>query len=151
YREQDHSRLEQEAPRHNGNGHDDDGYTFGTKPHGSNVARYIYRDARGVFWMRVTRTSSKTFPTEYWQNGHWVRGWPTTVVPYRLPELLAAPATEPVWFTEGEKDANNLAALGLIATTNPGGAKKWRPELAQYFKDKQVVYILEDNDAPGRA
>jgi hypothetical protein len=99
--------------------------------------------------MRVTRTSSKTFPTEHW-NGRWVHGWPATVVPYRLPELLAAPATEPVWFTEGEKDADNLAALGLIATTNPGGAKKWRPELANYFANKQTIYVLEDNDKPGR-
>jgi DNA polymerase I-like protein with 3'-5' exonuclease and polymerase domains len=144
---------EQAAPRHSGNGRDDDddGYTFGTKPHGAAIERYIYKDAAGAPFMRVTRTSSKTFPTDHWQNGRWVSGWPTTVVPYRLPELLAAPATAPVWFTEGEKDTENLAALGLIATTNPGGAKKWRPELAEYFKEKSIVYILEDNDEPGRA
>jgi hypothetical protein len=56
-----------------------------------------------------------------------------------------------VWICEGEKDADNVAALGLITTTAPGGAKKWRPELADYFKGKQVVYVLEDNDEPGRA
>src|SRR5262249_55249539 len=33
---------------------------------------------------------------------------------------------------------------------NPGGSKNWQPELAQYFKSKQVIYVLEDNDAPGR-
>jgi hypothetical protein len=99
--------------------------------------------------MRVTRTNSKTFPTQHW-DGRWVNGWPATVIPYRLPELLAAPATEPVWITEGEKDADNVAALGLVAMTNPGGAKVWQPELAQWFKGKELVYILEDNDDAGR-
>jgi DNA primase len=67
-----------------------------------------------------------------------------------LPELIAAPATEPIWICEGEKDVDNVTGLGLIATTNPGGAAKWQPELAQWFKDKQLVYILEDNDDAGR-
>jgi hypothetical protein len=148
----DEPESEQATPRYNGNGHDDsdDGYTFGAKPHGPTIERYIYKDARGLLFMRVTRTNSKTFPTQHWQDGHWVNGWPATVVPYRLPELLAAPATEPVWITEGEKDADNVAALGLIATTNPGGAKVWQSELAQWFKDKQLVYVLEDNDDAGR-
>jgi hypothetical protein len=55
-----------------------------------------------------------------------------------------------VWICEGEKDANNVAALGLIATTNPGGAKVFQAELAQWFKGKQRAYILEDNDDAGR-
>jgi DNA primase len=55
-----------------------------------------------------------------------------------------------VFICEGEKDADNVAALGLVATTNPGGAKVWQPELAPWFKDKQLVYVLEDNDEAGR-
>src|SRR5262249_50321834 len=62
----------------------------------------------------------------------------------------AAPPTEPVWICEGEKDADNVAALGLITTTNPGGASKWQPELAQWVKGKQLAYVLEDNDDAGR-
>ena len=46
--------------------------------------------------------------------------------------------------------ADNVAALGLIATTNPGGADHWQPELAQWFAGKELAYILEDNDEPGR-
>ena len=57
---------------------------------------------------------------------------------YRLPELLAAPATEPIWICEGEKDANSVAALGLIATTNPGGAGKWQPDLTQHFQGQRA-------------
>jgi DNA polymerase I-like protein with 3'-5' exonuclease and polymerase domains len=141
-------------PRSSGNGYGgngfDDGYSHGETPTGSPSETYIYKDARGAFYMKVVRTAAKTFPTYHWK-GDWVKGWPEKVVPYRLPELLAAPPSEPVWIPEGEKDANNVAALGLIATTNPGGAKQWQPELAQWFKGKELVYILEDNDDDGRA
>ena len=51
----------------------------------------------------------------------------------------------------GREGRRRLAALGLIATTNPGGAGKWQPELAQWFKGKQLTYILEDNDDAGGA
>jgi putative DNA primase/helicase len=70
-------------------------------------------------------------------------------VPYRLPELLAADPAQPVFVVEGEKDADRLAALGLIATTNPMGAGKWRKEFAAFFRGRHVV-ILPDNDVPGR-
>src|SRR5262249_40610336 len=88
--------------------------------------------------------------TWHWVNGHWVLGWPPAVIPYRLPELLAALPSVPSFICEGEKDSDNVAALGLVATTNPGGAGKWQPELTQWFKGKQLVYILEDNDDAGR-
>jgi DNA polymerase-1 len=126
-------------------------YPAGEQPRGAQAKSYVYKDARGRLYMRVIRTTGKSFPTQHWSNGRWNTGWPTTVIPYRLPELLAAPASEPVWLCEGEKDTDNVTALGLIATTNPGGAKNWQPELAQWFKGKEVVYIVEDNDDPGRA
>jgi putative DNA primase/helicase len=55
-----------------------------------------------------------------------------------------------VWICEGEKDADRLHEEGLIATTNIGGAGKWRDEYAPEFRDKPVV-ILEDKDDAGRA
>jgi hypothetical protein len=62
-------------------------------------------------------------------NGRWVKGLPKgPAIPYRLPQLLAAPAGSTVEITEGERDAETLAALGLIATCNPGGAGKWTAE-----------------------
>jgi len=148
-----------EDPPPRGNGHDPtyhagngfDHYSAGEAPRGAAAAHYVYKDARGLLYMRVTRTSGKSFPTQHWHDGRWVNGWPATAIPYQLPGLLAAPATEPVWICEGEKDADNVAALGLITTTNPGGASKWQPELAQWFKGKQLAYILEDNDDAGRA
>jgi hypothetical protein len=55
-----------------------------------------------------------------------------------------------VILAEGEKDCDNLAALGLPATTNPQGAEKWCDTYTQYFRDKHVV-IFPDNDDTGRA
>jgi DNA polymerase bacteriophage-type len=128
----------------------EDSYRSGEAPASNPTGSYVYKDARGLLYMRVMRTSAKSFPTQHWHDGRWVNGWPQTVIPYRLPELLAAPTAEPVFVCEGEKDTDNVATLGLIATTNPGGAKNWQPELAQWFKGKQLIYVLEDNDEPGR-
>ena len=67
-----------------------------------------------------------------------------------LPELIAADAMAVVHFVEGEKDADNLAKLGLVATTvSEGAGKKWDPALTPWFKDRPVV-ILPDADVPGR-
>ena len=50
-------------------------------------------------------------------------------VPYRLPELIEALANEYlIVIVEGEKDAENLRALGVPATTNCGGANKWHSD-----------------------
>ena len=67
---------------------------------------------------------------------------------YRLPELLAADPAQPVYIAEGEKDIDNLALLGFTATTNVGGAAKWKPEYGEALKGR-TVYILPDNDEPG--
>jgi len=127
----------------------------GPGPSPSPPAEYIYIDAQNHIYMKVVRTADKNFPTYHWDTGKgaWITGWPKCkeVIPYRLPELLAAAATEPVWICEGEKDTENVAALGLVATTNPGGALKFQAELAKWFNDKQLAYILEDNDDAGRA
>ncbi len=61
--------------------------------------------------------------------------------------MLAAEHDD-VLIVEGEKDADNAATLGFTATTNSGGAGKFTPELAEYFKGKNV-YILPDNDEAG--
>ena len=53
-----------------------------------------------------------------------------------------------VYFCEGEKDADRLAALGYLATTC-GSSGDWKPEYAAYFRGRDVV-ILGDDDAPGR-
>src|SRR5262249_32474640 len=60
---------------------------------------------------------------------------------------------EPVFIVEGEKDANRLAKLGLVATTNSGGAGNWHTldpaSVAKALKGHEV-FILPDNDEAGR-
>jgi len=68
---------------------------------------------------------------------------------YRLPELLAADPSQPVILVEGEKDADGVAALGVCATTNPGGSKKWRDSYSDALAGRHVV-LLPDNDVAGR-
>jgi hypothetical protein len=117
------------------------------------VATYDYRDEVGDLLMQVVRMEPKTFrqrrPDPSASDG-WV--WSVKgvrVVPYRLPQLLAAPDAV-VYLVEGEKDADRLAALGLVATTNVGGAGKWRKEDSEFLRGRSVV-ILPDNDEPGQA
>lgn len=110
-----------------------------------------YRGAGGELLFQVVRLAPKAFRQRRPDgNGGWV--WNLNGVPrvlYRLPELLAAGPAAPVFIVEGEKDADRLAALGLIATTNAGGAGKWRAEYSEALRRRNVV-ILPDNDEPGR-
>jgi putative DNA primase/helicase len=77
-----------------------------------------------------------------------MRGVPR--VPYRLPEVLAAVAAgDRIYICEGEKDAERANAAGLVATTNPGGAGKWRPEYAEFLRGADVT-IVRDRDEKGR-
>ena len=65
-------------------------------------------------------------------------------LPYRLPEFIEA-GEQDVHCTEGEKDVDALAALGLCATSVATPSKV---EL-EAFQGRNVV-IHEDNDAEGR-
>lgn len=112
--------------------------------------RYPYTDEAGVLLYEVVRLEPKDFRQrrpagDAWEWG--VKG--VRQVPYRLPEVLAGiKAGRTIFIVEGEKDADNLAKLGLIATTNAGGAGKWRPDWAPLFVGASVC-ILPDNDDPG--
>jgi hypothetical protein len=124
--------------------------TGGAKPWSPIIARYVYRQADGTPHLQVCRTAAKTFFQNRWNSQMWVTGKPEgPKIPYRLPELLAAPLTTKVHITEGEKDADALAELGFIATTNSEGANYWTDDLNEHFRDRHV-YIHEDNDEDGR-
>lgn len=71
---------------------------------------------------------------------------------YRLPDLLAdlaARPDDPVFVCEGEKDVETARDKGLIATTSPNGAGKFRREFAAFFADRDVV-VVPDADDRGR-
>jgi hypothetical protein len=117
-------------------------------------AEYFYRREDGSPFLKVTRwparpDGAKSFSQSHWEETGWTKGKPPgDPIPYRLPEPLAMP-NEPVFICEGEKDADNLAAHGLVATTNPEGAGKWRAALNRWFEGR-TVFVLADNDEAGR-
>ncbi len=114
------------------------------------VATYDYRDEHGDLIFQVVRYDPKDFRQRKPKDGGgW--DWKTKglrIIPYRLPELLERP-DEIVYVVEGEKDADNLAKLGIVATCNAGGAGKWRADHAEYLRGRCVV-VLADNDDAGR-
>ncbi len=115
------------------------------------VKTYDYTDESGVLLFQVVRFEPKDFR----QRRPDGRGWSWKLgdirrVPYLLPKLVKAVAAgETIYVPEGEKDVDNLRAIGLAATTNPGGIKKWRAEYSEYLRGADVV-VLPDNHAEGR-
>jgi hypothetical protein len=100
------------------------------------------RRQAGSDWYRVDE--KKPVAGERHQFGE------TRRVLYRLPELVEAVAHEkPVFIVEGEKDVEMLRHHGIAATTNLGGAEKWRPEYNKHLRGADVV-IVPDNDEGGR-
>ena len=53
-----------------------------------------------------------------------------------------------IYICEGEKAADALCSLGVVATTSHAGAGGWNPDLNQYFTGANVV-IVPDNDLAG--
>ena len=68
---------------------------------------------------------------------------------YRLPELIkSASKGNTIYIVEGEGKVDALRAIDVAATTCPGGASKWLPEMSEKFRDVDVV-LLPDNDEAG--
>lgn len=124
------------------------------------VATYSYHDADGQLRYQKQRwryldNGEKTFSfrrPDPDRRGAWLsRMGDTPHVLYRLPELLAGLAAgETAYLCEGEKDADRLAAQGLVATSNDDGAGKWRASYTETLKGASRVVLLEDNDEAGR-
>jgi len=117
--------------------------------HSKIVVTYDYTDESGRLLYQVCRMDPKDFRQRH-PNGK--GGWEWNMkgirrVLYGLPKILKS-KSETVWVAEGEKDCLNLQKLGLVATTNVGGAGKWMDAYSQTLAGKEVV-LCPDNDAPG--
>ena len=113
---------------------------------------YNYTDAEGKLLYQVVRYAPKDFRQRHPDgNGGWVwnlKGVKPVI--YRLPEVYKAKTEgRAVYVCEGEKDCDNLTKIGLTATTNSGGAEKWRTEYGETLAGASVV-IIQDRDIPGR-
>jgi putative DNA primase/helicase len=119
------------------------------------ASTYDYQDSGGNLQYQVVRMEPKGFRQrrpDHKKPGSWI--WDLKGVQpllYHWPDILIKSITtqETIYVVEGEKDANNLAKLGLVATTNSGGAGKWDDIFSGYLAGANVV-ILPDNDEPGR-
>lgn len=117
-------------------------------------ATYPYVDELGNLLFEVVRKTGKRFlqrrplPGGAWE---WKIGDVRRVL-YRLPKILEAGPTTPIYIVEGEKDVHALEAVGLVATCNPGGAGKWSTveELARTVLAGRTVIIVADKDVVGR-
>lgn len=111
---------------------------------------YDYRDEGGVLLCQSVRYEPKDFRQRRpdGAGGHVWNLKGVRRVLYRLPELLQSDEDATVFIVEGEKDADRLGSLDLIATTNIGGAGKWRAEYNELFRGRRVC-ILPDNDEAG--
>lgn len=116
---------------------------------GKIVKTYDYRDESGVLLYQNCRYEPKTFRQRRPDSKGW--SWNlngTRRVLYQLKGLLRARKTPWVFYCEGEKDTDNVRALGLVATT-AGSASSWKPEFAEFLNDRKVC-ILAHNDKAGK-
>ncbi|MBN1631069.1 MAG: AAA family ATPase [Thermoleophilia bacterium] len=131
-------------------GGDGDAWT----PHGPAVATYTYTDEEGRHLFTVCRTADKKFPC--WHSdpakSHG-KSWSMEGirrVPYHLPKVVEeAGRGGIIHVAEGEKDVEALEKAGAVATCNPGGAGKWKPEYAEYLCGAHVI-VVAHRDEPGR-
>jgi 5S rRNA maturation endonuclease (ribonuclease M5) len=130
-----------DAMRELGGGRNDE------KPRGKFVCAYDYTDERVKLLYQVCRFHPKNFKARRGpldpECKRGIKG--VRRVLYRLAEVIAA---QSVCITEGEKNADDLAKLGFVATTNPFGAGKWRDEYSDTLRGKDVV-VFGDMDRKG--
>lgn len=124
------------------------------------VCAYDYCDESGTLLFQACRymdpdSGKKTFrlrqPDANARGGWKYNRKGARLVLYRLPQVLEAIREgKPIYIVEGEKDADNLAKLGLTATTNAMGAGKWLEVYGESLAGAKDVYIIPDNDDVGR-
>jgi hypothetical protein len=120
-------------------------------------AVYDYEDETGKVRYQNLRylvthpdgTTDKTFYQRHFdERGNVVWGLKSVGrLPYNLPGLIGGlreQPSRPVLLAEGEKDCDNLNALGFI-TSN---LKNWRREFNRFIKGAQVV-LIADHDESG--
>ena len=134
------------------------------------TVHHDYRDADGKPVLRVVRHllrgKTKKVQRQYHHAGFWC--WPKDMPESAIPDtrsLLyhvgdvpeALKRGDVVHVGEGERVVDALAALGLPATCNAGGASKddqapkWTRAHAEQLRGLKSAVVWEDNDGPGRA
>jgi Family of unknown function (DUF5906) len=122
---------------------------------------HLYRDRDGIIRFRKVRNRPGREPKCWFQhlndNDEWTKGsgGADTSILYRADEVANAIAEgRIVCCVEGEKDADNLWALGIAATCNahgasePGKRAKWTKAHSKQLVGADII-VLNDNDMAG--
>lgn len=113
---------------------------------------YVYVNAEGKPLYKKIKFMKNGEKSYYFQHkneaGEWQKGRHYTQVPYNFKAISEADEGSTIFLVEGEKDADRLISLGLLATT-VGSVADWSSHFAQYFK-KHFVIIIPDRDIPGQ-
>lgn len=120
------------------------------------VAEYNYLDENGklAFQKRrfVDENGKKTFRQRRPDAmGGWI-GYLGDIpkILYNLPNVIKAKENgEEIWVVEGEKDADTLNAMGVVATTMPNGAGGWLDIHTEVLAGATVL-VVADNDESGK-
>jgi hypothetical protein len=106
------------------------------------------RDFPTLFVYRFERDGEKSYrPIAKVKDG-WVIGKARGKQPiYNLPDIMCS-LEDPVFVVEGEKAADALIAIGILATTSPFGANNAGKADWTALKDRRVI-VWPDNDEPG--
>lgn len=113
------------------------------------VKEYYYTDEDNKPLYKVIRYEPKSFVQAKYDNGKWV--YKMTGVRYVLYNLHNVSKSDEIYFVEGEKDADNLNSIGLVATTTVSGASSFSKRAKEYCEllKGKTVFIIPDNDNPG--
>ena len=119
------------------------------------AGKWLYRSSDGRPLMAVLRLDlpehgdkgkDKTYIPVHPVEGGWVCGDPSGKLP--LYNLSGIVKSDRVYIMEGEKIADLVCKLGLVATTTPHGAKSpWKSDFSP-LAGKEII-ALPDHDQPG--
>ena len=122
------------------------------------TTRFTYHDPEGKPAHRTIKIehfengkrTKKSYYQEHRSNGKWEKGLKEgdKTYLYHLPAWLSASRQDWPVIVEGEKDVKTMEGMGFVATCNPMGAGKWKPDYNQYCKGR-LIPIFCDRDEPG--
>jgi hypothetical protein len=111
--------------------------------------RFQYHDEDGQLLYQVCRYAPDRVmirrPDGSGQWTHTIEGVRWAL--YRLPELLRANVDEPVFIVDRERDADRLARLGLVATTQAFGPGQWDEAYNVHLTDRTIVILSTTHPA----